>query len=662
MSDVIALDTETFYSSKLKYSLTTMVAEQYARHQLFDLYMVSVSDGKNTWAGHPNDFEWGCLFGKTVVMHNKYHDWAMLTEMERRGLIPPGTLAGIKACYCTASMTAYLCNRRALADAVEHLLGVKVDKSARSDANGKHWPKDFSPEEQAKMIEYARGDAHLTWRLWNEFSSQWPEDERILANLTIDAGLRGVQIDVPLLNTFIMQTHDMKMATQALLPWLDDEWDEEDEFNQKPTSTKCIAEQCRRIGIPAPPVKSHDEDAYEEWEATYAPNHAWIRALSSWRSINKLLKTFETMKARLRDDGTMPFGQKYCGTHTGRVAGESRVNLFNQRKQAVLCRQDGLMETDDVKIDDAHKAKKKTGAWPEWVKHAIDFRNLIIPRPGCKMITSDLSQVEPRVSAWLAGDTEFLKLVAEGFSPYQAHAMTTMGWTGGNLKEEDPKKYDLAKARLLALGFGAGWEKLIVMAKRLGIDLTTEDPEWIEIPDLVNKTTKKVSGYGLTSKKVVKDYRESNQRVVAVWRSLDDAFKQSISNNLTLTLPSGRKLVYEKVRCETRIEPDPETKLPRRKSVFTCSIGGRRTITYGSKLFENIVQATAREVFMSHVLALHRAGMPMLIGVYDEAVLEIPLDNPATPDDVKAIMSQTPSWLAGCPLSADAKQVERYTK
>jgi hypothetical protein len=54
MSNAIAIDYETYYSKKLKYTLTTMGAEQYCRHQLFDPYMVAVSDGTSSWSGPPS--------------------------------------------------------------------------------------------------------------------------------------------------------------------------------------------------------------------------------------------------------------------------------------------------------------------------------------------------------------------------------------------------------------------------------------------------------------------------------------------------------------------------------------------------------------------------------------------------------------------------------
>lgn len=660
MSNVVAYDSEVFYSPKLKYSLSTQIAEQFCRSPLFDCYMISVATEDRAWSGHPSQFNWQSLEGKMLISHNKYWDQACYEELVRRGLAPRINFAGWE---CSANMSAFLWNRRSLADAVEHAFKVKLDKSARADAANKHWPQDFSPDEQTKMLQYSKDDAVWTYKLWRDFSHLWPLHERKLSNLTIEAGLRGVQIDVPLLNQYILQTHDMKTATEKLLPWLDDQWDEADEFNTKPTSSKCVAEQCRRVGIPCPPVMSKDQDGFDEWEATYSPNHAWIQALSSWRSVNKLLKTFQTMKERLRDDGTMPFGQRYCGTHTGRVSGESRVNLFNQRKQAVLCRQDGLMETDTKKIDDAHKERKKTSVWPAWVKCGIDFRNLIIARPGYRLIASDASQIEPRVAAWLAGDTPFLELVGKGFSPYQAHAMTTMNWAGGNLKEEDEKLYALAKARLLSLGYGAGYEKLIIMAKAVaGLDLTTNDAEFIEVPDLITGEIKKISGYGQNARQVVKDYRDSNPKIVEIWATLENSFRRSIGGDFELRLPSGRVMRYEAVRAETRIEPDKETKKPRRRTVFTACIGGKRVITYGSKLFENAVQATAREIFYHHVLKLHESGLTMLIGVYDEVVLEISIDSPATAGDVVKIMSETPAWIPGIPLAAEGKELKCYQK
>jgi hypothetical protein len=46
----------------------------------------------------------------------------------------------------------------------------------------------------------------------------------------------------------------------------------------------------------------------------------------------------------------------------------------------------------------------------------------------------------------------------------------SMGWKLGPvpLKKANPKLYALAKARVLALGYGAGWAKFIFMAKMYG--------------------------------------------------------------------------------------------------------------------------------------------------------------------------------------------------
>lgn len=654
----VSLDFETFYGPK--YSVKTMIAEQYCADPRFDPYMISVSDGSTSWAGEPKDFNWDALEDQTLVSHNSYFDSTVLKEMQKRGLAPK---FNIKAWHCTANLTSYLCNRRALAPAIEHLFGRKVSKEVRSEAKGRQW-KNFSPAEREAMMRYALGDAKDCWLLFEKFGPKWPEWERQLSDMTIRQAQRGFQVNTGLLNDYILWTHEAKMTTERLLPWLEDKWDAdcEDEFNQKPTSTKCIAEQCHRVGIPCPPVKSDDEDEYYAWEALYAPKHPWILALSSWRSLNKLYKSFLTMKDRLRPDGTMPFGLKYFGAHTGRWSGDSQINVQNPRKLPLLITRECLMEADDRRVEAACDCFEETGKWPDWVLHAIDFRALIVPRPGKKMIVCDLSQIEPRVLNWLAGNHEFLHMISGGMAVYEAHARATMGWTGGELKHEDKRQYALAKARVLALGYQAGWEKFIVMAKSLAkLDITKDDPEW-EIPpgeDLMHKDG--VPGHGMFSRKCVAEFRAQNPRIVDLWGKLDAGFKSSVGGSYEIELPSGRVMRYEDIRCETRIEPDPKTKKPTRKSVYTANVGGRRVPFYGGKLTENITQAASRDVFGQHLLALDKLEPDcVLFSVHDEAVCEV--DPSLTKEDVGRTMSVCPPWLDGCPIGAEAKETPHYLK
>lgn len=658
----VGFDYETFYSSKLKYGLKQMIAETYVRHELFDPYMLAVCDGKNSWAGNPRDFNWNALEGQTLVSHNRYFDNTVYNEMVRRNWAPK---INFKAWHCTANLTSYLCNRRALDSAVEFLYGIKLSKAARADADGKRWPNDFSEQERAEMLKYAPGDAYWCQKLWMDHADKWPEMERRLSNQTIEQGMFGVAINEKLLSDYIVQTHEMKLNTENVIPWIrDSEDDSWDEFNTKPTSTKCIAEQCRRSGIPCPPVKAHDgEEAFEEWQALYVKANPWIAALGSWRSINKLYKSFLLMKARMRNDGTMPFGLKYFGAHTGRWSGAEKINFQNPRKKPVICADNGLMETNEIRIDKALDQKDETGTYPDWVKYSIDFRSLIIPRPGFKMITCDLAQIEPRVLAWLCGNTALLDAIRGGMGIYEAFARANMGYDGppmvGAVKRSD--YYKMIKIQVLGLGYGAGWEKFITIAADGGVDLTAEDPEFMEETNPFTGEVKKVSGYGKRSREVVEEFRRRMSKITDLWKNLDETFKRSVGSDFNINMPSGRRLSYRDVRCAQRIEADKKTGKPVRKTVFTAESDGRRKIYYGGKLTENVTQALARDCFGYLLLKVEDSGKGRaLFSSHDEGIFECPMSSTAA--EIEAIMSETPSWLPGCPIAAEAKEVAHYQK
>jgi len=658
METPIAVDFECFFSSKLRYGLKTMIAENYCSHQLFAPYLISVTDGAQCWAGSPRDFNWESLRGRDLLSHNSRFDKTVYQEMVRRGWAPE---VNPKSWRCTANLTSFICNRRALKDAVEHLFQVQVSKDYRGVADGKQWPQDYTAAEREQVLTAGRSDALWCWRLWEKYSPQWPELERRLSDLTVDQGMRGVQIDTAKLDAYLWQSHEMRSNIEKLIPWITDSEDESwNDFNTKPTSTKCIAEQARRVNIPCPPVKSDDEEAYLAWETEHAKNHPWIKAVTAWRSVNKFFKTLEVVKERLRGDGTLPFSTKYCGAHTGRWSGDSRVNLQNQRKVPLFCNEHGTLELEEARILDAVDAKEETGKYPDWVRFSLDFRSLIIPRPGKKMIVSDLSQIEPRVLAWLVGDWDMLNRVKAGDSVYVAHARATMGFTGEKM-DKSSVEYRLAKARVLGLGYQCGPVKFVQMAQALArLDITADDPEFIETVNPFNGQVTRVSGYGSNSKRIVKEFREQNPKITALWGRLGDAFKMSIGSDFVMTLPSGRKMRYEKIKLACRIKQDPETGKPVKENVFMANTDGRYKGFYGGKIVENLVQATARDVFAEQIIAMEDRGWKNLYSVHDEAVLEV--DPDVSAKDVEAEMSRCPEWLKGCPISAEAKEVACYCK
>lgn len=656
----IAIDFETFYSKKLKYGLTSMIAEEYARHDLFDCYLVSVSDGTTTWAGHPREFNWSALNGQTLLSHNRFFDNSIYNELVRRGLAPH---MQFKQWHCTANLTSFLCNRRALADAAEHLFKQKVDKSYRGVADGKQWPQDYTEAERKQVIESGRVDAHTCWNLFDKFGDQWPTQERRLSDITIDQGMRGVQINVQLLENYIDWTHEARTKTEQVIPWISEAAEEWEEFSTKPTSSKCIAEQCRRVGIPCPPLKSEDEEGYEEWEAQHHKQHRWIKAVSSWRSINKLYATFVTVKRRLRQDGTLPFALKYFGAHTGRWSGDAKINFQNMRKKPLLITQEGLMESDERLINAAIEYKRENkGEWPSWVKCAVDFRALVIPRPGKKMIVSDLAQIEPRVLAYLGGNHELLKKISGGMGVYEAFARTSMGFTGDKIDKKSDY-YKMIKIQVLGLGYGAGWEKFISIAMNEGgIDLCKDDPEFVTVVNQLTGEVTQKPGFGETSRKIVEGFRKAVPSTTNLWKRLDAEFKSSVGDKFVMHLPSGRKLTYEDVRASVTLVPDPDTGKVKREYRYSAAIGGRRVDTYGGKLTENITQAVARDVFGYHVVNLEDkfgAGSN-LFSAHDEAVLEV--DQSVTAKDVEHQMSQCPEWIKGLPVAAEASEVSHYTK
>ena len=80
------------------------------------------------------------------------------------------------------------------------------------------------------------------------------------------------------------------------------------------------------------------------------------------------------------------------------------------------------------------------------------------------------------------------------------------------------------------------------------------------------------------------------------------------------------------------------------------------------KLTENLVQATARDVFAEGLLRIHKAGIRILWTVHDEVICEVPEDSEVTVETVTELLAQTPDWIPGLPVAAEGIESQAYTK
>ena len=561
----------------------------YAHHPDTDIYLVSVVGEGYDFCGDPKDFDWTELNGKDLVSHNAGFDQVVARAAMSRQIIPA---FAPRSWSCSADLAAFVGLPRALANASEVAFSEKVSKLMRNWMSGKRWADAVAKGKDEELIEYARRDSVYCLRLWEMFQDRWSPNERKLSAHTRTLQVRGVHIDQPLLVSGIEQLSNIKDKAAVLIPWSADS-------DRATLSLAVVRDHCRTLGIPAPSSMAKDSEECKKWEDKYSDKYPFIRALRDYRRSNMLLRKLESIQTRLREDGTIPVNLKYWGAHTGRWSGDTGVNMQNL---------------------------------PRGEMFGVNFRHLFTPRPDHRFVIVDLAQIEPRVLYWLAGDQPMLDQLRDGVPLYEAHARATMGWTGGKLKEEDPKLYLLAKARVLGLGYGCGPAKFKFVAQAMaGLDLSE---------------TK--------AKQVVQDWRAANSKITGYWRKLDAGLEhyKIKSKPYELHLPSGRAIGWG----VPKVDPDD-------RSSTLVTTAGRKTYAWGGKLTENVVQAVARDIFSENIRSIEAAGIPVIWHIHDEVVCEVPeADADATLKQIIDIMSTPPEWAHNIPLDAEGGVFERYDK
>ncbi len=175
----------------------------------------------------------------------------------------------------------------------------------------------------------------------------------------------------------------------------------------------------------------------------------------------------------------------------------------------------------------------------------------------------------------------------------------------------------------------------------------------------------------------IDQWREASQHICALWKSLEkaaircvvrkDPAISSVGNILFeyedpilwMTLPSGRRIAYWGV--EYSEDPRGFGKTLSYMGVNQTTRKWERIQTWGGKLVENLVQATARDCLKTSMLALSGAGFDIRAHVHDEVIITEPVDGRSV-QDVCDIMGSPISWAPGLPLRADGYETPYYKK
>lgn len=585
-----AIDTETYYDKNV--STKNLGAEAYTRHPDYYCGMVSIVGPDVRFVGKPQDAPWTKLRGATWVAHNVQFDRWVLNRLWDQGVIPDDVRPS--KWRDTTAIPAYLQVSRDLGNAAKVLLGKAPDKSVRTQMSGKHFDQ-LTPERYQILCDYALTDAALCYELYTKFHNKLPQDEWDLAELTVEQGDYGVQINTRLLEDYLatVQTHQIQLLDQ--IPWRADK----PALSQAALRTQLCADGAGNL----PKTTSADDPVWSQWSQQNADRFPYMEAFVQLRRLNKHLSTLQTIQNRLDTGGVLHFSMKYCGARvTGRWAGDAGINMQNLTKGELF---------------------------------GASVRDLFVPRDGHKFIIADMSQIEMRVAAAIAGDSKFLGMLEQGIDCYEAHARTAMGYKDPRpLKEVDPDLRQIAKARCLSLQFGTGPDRFREFAKNFGLDMSEAE-----------------------AKKQVKSYRLANKGLVSVWNELENTFDGSIGDpSCDVTLPTKRKLRYFDVAKQT---------VNGKTGMNACVQRGKniREWFWGSKLFENVVQATARDVFAAAMLRIDRGGIRTAWHVHDELICEVPEDQAKDAlEFVTEEMSKRHPALPDMPLGVDAHIASVYDK
>jgi len=643
---IITIDFETRWDSK-DYTLSKMTTEEYIRDKRFISFGACIHE-----FGSAEDTRWvrgtdlpeyfsGVDWGRTAVLaHNAQFDVSIME-------------------WVYGARPAFIFDTLSMARA---LRGVEVGNSLAKLAS------DFSLQEKGQAVHSTNGLTELSEDLERELAAYCAHDVFLCEEIFKRLGEGYPKSELRLIDmTLKMYTRpQLELDQQMLIKALTEEGELREGLLQRLgiqeselASNPKFADILQSLGV-TPPTKVSKTTGKET--LALAKNDALFQALLNGEREDvallcearlKVKSTTERTRAQrfldISQRGKLPVPLSYYGALSGRwtAAKGSAINMQNLKRGSFL-------------------------------------RKAIMAPDGYQLVVGDLSQIEPRVLAWLADYTDMLDIFRAGGDPYAAFGAQMFNIP--NLtKDSHPDLRQSAKSALLGCGYGLGWASFAsqlltgflgappvrydkAFAKTLGVDQAYAQ-NFVDWDDNVTKmmdiphtcTRQELLIHCLAAKKIIDIYRATAHPVATFWDMCSQLIEDSLFGGrvyqhkcLTFSkerieLPNGMSLLYPNLR---------RTKDDKGRSQWVY--GPNATKLYAGKVTNNVTQAVARIVMTDGMLRVTKK-YPVVGTVHDEQIVLVPDEEVADAKTwVLEQMTLEPKYMPGIPLAADGGAHRRY--
>lgn len=605
---IVTLDWETAYSDD--YSLKKMTTEAYVRDPRFKAHGLAIKFGDRPAQWFPPSVLGvpkmrRLIETSAVLAHHAQFDGLILNHhFDLRPALWLDTLS--------MARIAVPHERHSL-DNLSKVFGLPGKQFQKlADVKG---VRDPAPMQLASLGEMACDDADKTYKIFQAIKDAIPKDEFKIIDWTVRMFTEPVlRLDEPKMRVYHGEVVKQKADTLAELGLTKKDLGQDE----------IVAAKYRALGV------EPDQKTTGKGNTKYA-----------------FAKTDQFMRDMLEDED-----ERVAALTAARLGIKSSIN--ETRCERLLSMNSRGPLAVYLRYAGAHPTRWSGGDnlnWQNFPRSEKDgrsgeIRGSIIAPPNKAIVVADLSQIEARLCAWLAGQWDLVEKFRIGADPYVDIASTFYQRT---ITKADKPERGLGKLAILSMGYGAGGPSVVETAKRgtYGPSVYLTDAQGEEFKNLYRRAYPMIPKmWWETAEQAL---RVLEARTAMTWgpMEIDDG---------AIWLPNGLPLWYDKFKREgISIKGDGE---------LWCWIRGQWRRLWGSKLVQHVCEALARTIISQAAIRIEaETGLRPINTVHDELWWLAPLDEaPAALDTVLRELKRTPDWAPNLPLDAEGFWGVRYAK